>query len=146
MMRRRATLPVHRGLLAALFAVLLLSPPAQAQSELGSTESAAAKSATAELASAAAPQPITPNQARAVPPPSGAIDDLLSLIQQIEPLRVTVLYIDYHDQALAAQRKHQQMRRRAGIGRLTPGRMSYAASQGWANKQTSSGGRSEPGR
>ncbi len=141
-MRRRATLPVHRGLLATLFAVFLLSPPAQAQSEFGSTESAAVKSATAELAPAATPHPVSASRS----PTAGAVDDLLSLIQQIEPLRVTVLYVDYHDQALAAQRKHQQMRRRAGIGRLMPGRMSYDASQGWANKQDSSGGRSEPDR
>ena len=32
-----------------------------------------------------------------------AVTELLSLIEQLDPLRVTVPYIDYHDEAVAAQ-------------------------------------------
>ncbi|MDA1315132.1 MAG: hypothetical protein O2968_17510 [Acidobacteria bacterium] len=121
MLRRLATLPARQRLLGILLAAWFLSPPAQAQ-----VESSVAGLTPVELASAAAPQPITSSQPRADRPTSGVIADLLSLIKQIEPLRVTVLHLDYHDQALAAQTKHQQMRRRAGIG--TPPRANLRAS------------------
>lgn len=90
----------------------------------------------------------------ASPPPSGpvvhsdapqardqepaAVAELLSLIEQLDPLRVTVPYIDYHDEAVAAQTSLQRRRRRAGLDKRGRSSKTYDARKGWSERSISS--------
>ena len=78
-------------------------------------------------------------------PESPLAAELLSLIKQLDPLRVTIPYVDYHDEALAAQTTQRKLRRRAGFRRSRGRRNSYNSASGWTVKGSSSvraGGRS----
>lgn len=71
--------------------------------------------------------------------------ELLSLIKKLDPLRVTIPYVDYRDEALAAQTVHRKLKRRAGFRRSRGRRNSYKAASGWTGKGSSAvrtGGRS----
>ncbi|MCY4585721.1 MAG: hypothetical protein OXB98_06735 [Bryobacterales bacterium] len=66
--------------------------------------------------------------------------ELLSLIKQLDPLRVTIPYVNYHDEALAAQTTHRKLHRRAGFKRSRARRNSFKASSSWTVKESSAAG------
>lgn len=82
--------------------------------------------------------PILQSEApRARPPETPLAAELLSLIKQLDPLRVTIPYVDYHDEAMAAQTTRRKLQRRAGFKRLRARRNSFKASSGWTVKGSS---------
>ena len=85
--------------------------------------------------------PILQSEApRAGPPETPLAAELLSLIKQLDPLRVTIPYVDYHDEAMAAQTTRRKLQRRAGFKRSRARRNSFKASSGWTVKGSSVAG------
>ena len=71
-----------------------------------------------------------------------AVAELLSLIEQLDPLRVTVPYIDYHDHAVAAQTDLQRRRRQAGLLTRGGSNKNYNPRKRWSERSSSSRSRS----
>lgn len=67
-----------------------------------------------------------------------AVAELLSLIEQLDPLRVTIPYIDHHDEAVAAQTDLQRRRRQAGLLTRTNTAKDYNQRKGWSERSGSS--------
>ena len=67
-----------------------------------------------------------------------AVTELLSLIEQLDPLRITIPYIDYHDQAVAAQTNLQRRRRQAGLLTRSGSNKKYNPRKGWSERSGSS--------
>ncbi len=78
--------------------------------------------------------------------PPAAVAELLSLIAQLDPLRITVPYIDYHDEAVAAQTDLHRRRRRAGFRRRTGTRKGFDANKGWPRQDGSGSSRGSSSR
>ena len=93
----------------------------------------------AGVSSAVAPI-LQSEEPRAGPPETPLAAELLSLIMQLDPLRVTIPYVDFHDEALAAQTAHRKLQRRAGFKRSRVRRNSFKASSGWTGKESSVAG------
>ena len=93
----------------------------------------------AGVSSAVAPI-LQSEEPRAGHPETPLAAELLSLIKQLDPLRVTIPYVDYHDEALAAQTTHRKLQRRAGFKRSRARRNSFKASSGWTVKGSSVAG------
>ena len=102
--------PATARLPGLLFAALSLALPAQAQS----------------LIAAAPPEPINHfNPRQSTGEASTTVTDLLHLLHQLDPLRVTVPHVDYSGHALAVQTEYHRRRRRAGFRRLSGRQRNY---------------------
>lgn len=93
----------------------------------------------AGVSSAVAPI-LQSEEPRAGHPETPLAAELLSLIKQLDPLRVTIPYVDYHDEALAAQTMRRKLQRRSGFKRSRARRNSFKASSGWTVKGSSVAG------
>lgn len=93
----------------------------------------------AGVSSAVAPI-LQSEEPRAGHPETPLAAELLSLIMQLDPLRVTIPYVDFHDEALAAQTARRKLQSRAGFKRSRARRNSFRASSGWTGKGSSATG------